>query len=100
MWIGLIVGIVVALANSLPGWVALWWAMARRPDAIVKVTMGGALVRLVAAAAFTFGLLAFTPLSPPGYVVGLATTYIASLILEVTYLHRRAGSPRIDSDSR
>lgn len=98
MWIGLIAGAVVAVAICLPGWAALWWAMARRPDAIVKVTMGGALVRLVAAAGFTLGLLAYTPLSRAGYVVGLATTYIASLALEVIYLHRRAGRPRIDRD--
>lgn len=98
MWIGLIAGVAVAAAISLPGWAALWWALVRRPDALMKVIMGGALVRLVAAAAFTFGLLAFTALSPAGYVVGLAATYFASLILEVTYLHRRAGRPRIDRD--
>jgi len=98
VWIGLITGVAVAVAISLPGWVALWWAMARRPDALMKVTMAGALLRLVAAACFTYGLLALTALSTPGYVVGLAITYIASLTLEVVYMHRRVGSGRIDRD--
>lgn len=92
MLIGVITGAAVALAICLPGWAALLWAMTRRPGALPKVAMGGALARLVAAGGFTYGLLAFTPLSRSGYVVGLAVTYIVSLALEVVYLHRRAAS--------
>jgi len=99
VWIGLIIGAAVALAICLPGWVALWWAIERRPGALVKVAIGGPLARLVAAAGFTYGLLAFTPLSPGGYVAGLAITYIGFLIAEVVYLHRRAGRPSVDSPS-
>ena len=58
----------------------------------MKVTMGGSTGRLVAAGLCTYAVLALTPLSRPGFVIGLGLVYLSSLVLEVVYVHRRARS--------
>ncbi|MFH1571674.1 MAG: hypothetical protein ABIL09_27035 [Gemmatimonadota bacterium] len=92
MWAGLIAGAAAGLAIGLPGWGVLWWALQRRPQVAVKVALGAIPARLLAAGGVTYGVLTWLPVSPGGYVAGLAATYLGVLVLEVAWWHRRARS--------
>lgn len=88
MALSILLGAGIALFHGAAGLLVYWWAMEMSPMQGIKIALGGAAVRLVAALAAVILVITYAPIHVSTFITTLFAVFVIMLAVDVVLVVR------------